>query len=91
VEEDEHFVFRSDGNNYERHPVKVGAHNNDFIEVVEGLDAGDEVLLKMPDDYEPPQMEIARGPKERDVEKGSGVEAVADKSLEEEAKLDKNA
>jgi multidrug efflux pump subunit AcrA (membrane-fusion protein) len=91
VEEDEHFVFRSDGNNYERHPVKVGAHNNDFIEVVEGLDAGDEVLLKMPDDYEPPQMEIARGPKERDVEKGSGVEAVVDKSLEEEAKLDKNA
>ncbi|MDF1863173.1 MAG: efflux RND transporter periplasmic adaptor subunit [Verrucomicrobiales bacterium] len=91
VEEDEHFVFRSDGNNYERHPVKVGAHNNDFIEVVEGLDEGEEVLLKMPDDYEPPQMEIARGPKEREVEKGSGVEAVAKKAVKKEAKLDKNA
>lgn len=63
VENDQSFVFRKSGGGYERVPVKVGNHNSDFIEVVSGIDSGDEVFLKMPDDYEPSEVQIAEQPK----------------------------
>ena len=59
VEEEEHFVFLKTTGGYERRLVEVGMHNSDFIEVVDGIDPGEEVILKMPDDYEPPQVQIA--------------------------------
>ena len=59
VEEDEHFVFLKKSGGYERRPVEVGMHNTEFIEVTSGIDPGEEVILKMPDDYEPPQIQIA--------------------------------
>ena len=89
VEEDEHFVFRKTGGNYERLPVTVGSHNDEFIQVVDGLAPGEEVLLKMPDDYEPPQLEIAtKATKERKVEAGIEKEKTA---LTKREKTDKNA
>ncbi len=89
VEEDEHFVFRKTGGNYERLPVTVGSHNDEFIQVVDGLAPGEEVLLKMPDDYEPPQLEIAtKATKERKVEAGIEEEKTA---LTKREKTDKNA
>ncbi len=52
VENNERFVFRKTMNGYERRPVKIGSHNSEYVELMEGLDAGDQVLLKMPEDYE---------------------------------------
>ncbi len=71
VENQEHFVFQKTMAGYERKPVQIGANNNDFIEIKKGLEKGDEVFLKMPDDYEPLQLEIADKPRERVVEGGS--------------------
>ena len=89
AEEDEHFVFRKTGGDYERLPVTVGSHNDEFIQVVDGLAPGEEVLLKMPDDYEPPQLEIAtKATKERKVEAGIEEEKTA---LTKREKTDKNA
>ncbi|MDF1659318.1 MAG: efflux RND transporter periplasmic adaptor subunit [Verrucomicrobiales bacterium] len=68
VEEDEHFVFLKTAGGYERREVQVGMHNSDFIEVIGGIDPGEEVILKMPDDYEPPQVQIAKNPKEKKAE-----------------------
>ncbi|MEM9016127.1 MAG: efflux RND transporter periplasmic adaptor subunit, partial [Verrucomicrobiota bacterium] len=65
VEDQEYFVFRKSGGNYERIPVDVGAHNNEFIEIVGGVDEGEEVLLKMPEDYEPPEVQIATKSKKK--------------------------
>lgn len=87
VENEEHFVFRRDGGGYERLPVKVGDHNNDFIEVVDGLSPGQEVLLKMPEDYEPENVQIVKKPREREIEEGSESKAVAKKG----EKANKNA
>jgi len=89
AEEDEHFVFRKTGGDYERLPVTVGSHNDEFIQVVDGLAPGEEILLKMPDDYEPPQLEIAtKATKERKVEAGIEEEKTA---LTKREKTDKNA
>jgi len=89
AEEGEHFVFRKTGGDYERLPVTVGSHNDEFIQVVDGLAPGEEVLLKMPDDYEPPQLEIAtKATKERKVEAGIEEEKTA---LTKREKTDKNA
>lgn len=60
VENGGHFVFVRTLGGYERRVVEIGAHNNDFIELKKGLEAGDEVLLKMPDDYEPAKVDKAR-------------------------------
>lgn len=57
VENNEHFVFRKTLGGYERRPVRIGAYNNDFIELKEGINEGDEVFLKMPDSYEPPKVQ----------------------------------
>jgi hypothetical protein len=60
VENGEHFVFRKTLGGYERQVVEIGAHNNDFIELRKGLEEGDQVFLKMPDDYEPAQVDKSR-------------------------------
>lgn len=89
VEESEHFVFRRKRGDYERVPVQVGSHNDEFIEIVGGVEPGEEVLLKMPDDYEPPQIEVAKkSKKKREIEAGSGKKETASNKRE---KLDKNA
>lgn len=53
VEEDQHFVFVESGGKRRRQSVTVGEHNNEFIEVMSGLDEGDIVMLSTPDDFEP--------------------------------------
>lgn len=53
-EEDAHYTFVMDGDKYERRPVAIGAHNDEFIEVKEGLEEGDTVLLKRPEGYDDP-------------------------------------
>ncbi len=53
VEKDQHFVFVESGGKRRRQSVTVGEHNNEFIEVMSGLDEGDVVMLNTPDDFEP--------------------------------------
>jgi multidrug efflux pump subunit AcrA (membrane-fusion protein) len=65
VENQDHFVFLKTATGFEHHLVKAGSHNNEFIEVISGLEKGDEVLLKMPDDYEPAKLEIATSSRSR--------------------------
>jgi len=56
VEEDQHFVFVESGGKRRRQSVTVGEHNNEFIEVMSGLDEGDVVMLNTPDDFEPGEL-----------------------------------
>ena len=65
VENQDKFVFLKTATGFERHLVEAGAHNNKFIEVISGLEKGDEVLLKMPDDYEPTKLEMATSSRSR--------------------------
>ncbi|HRQ89560.1 MAG TPA: efflux RND transporter periplasmic adaptor subunit [Bacteroidia bacterium] len=74
VENGEHFVFRKTLGGYERRPVEIGAHNNDYVELRKGVDVGDSVLLKMPDDYEPAQAVKSRVAK-RHTEPGEPVKS----------------
>lgn len=53
VEKDRHFVFMKNGGEYRRQPVKIGEHNDEFIQIVDGIDDGSVVALRMPDGYEP--------------------------------------
>jgi predicted nucleic acid-binding Zn-ribbon protein len=78
---------------YKRQPVRIGAFNNDFIELQEGVDAGDKVFLKMPDSYEPAKVQnsrIARDAREREAEAEAKAEAKA-KAKAEAGKVDKTA
>ena len=52
VEDDVHFVFVRKGGKSIRRPVKVGEHNDEFIEILAGVDEGDSVLLNAPTEYE---------------------------------------
>ncbi len=54
IENDQHVVFLKKGSSFEKVNVEVGANNNEFIEIVEGLEELQPVMLKMPDGYEPP-------------------------------------
>lgn len=90
VENQEHFVFRKTVAGYERHIVEIGANNNDFIEIRDGLDKGDEVFLKMPDDYEAPQLQIADEPRKRVIEAGRD-ERTALRDAEKSKKAEDNA
>lgn len=75
VENSEHFVFLKTLTGYQRQLVEIGAHNNDFIELKKGVEAGDNVFLKMPDSYEPAKLkksQVARGDEGRKIERGSG-------------------
>ena len=67
VENKDYFVFKKSVTGYERHLVDAGSHNNEFIEVISGLNEGDEVFLKMPDDYEPTELESATRSAKREV------------------------
>lgn len=60
VENGQYFVFRRTLGGYERRPVEIGGHNNEYIELRQGVEPGDSVLLKMPDDYKPTQDDKAR-------------------------------
>ncbi|MCB1078405.1 MAG: efflux RND transporter periplasmic adaptor subunit, partial [Verrucomicrobiae bacterium] len=40
VEKDKHYVFVNDGAGFRRQAVKVGDHNDEFVEIVEGIDEG---------------------------------------------------
>jgi HlyD family secretion protein len=93
VENSEHFVFMKTSSGYKRQPVRIGAFNNDFIELQEGVDAGDKVFLKMPDSYEPAKVQnsrIARDAREREAEAEAKAEAKA-KAKAEAGKVDKTA
>ncbi len=85
VEEDEHFVFLKTSGGYERREVEVGMHNSDFIEVLEGIDPGEEVILKMPDDYEPPQVQIATEPKVKATESKTAAQDLEPKPISKNA------
>jgi HlyD family secretion protein len=71
AENSEHFVFLKTLSGYKRQTVRVGASNNDFIELQEGVEVGDRVFLKMPDGYEPAKAQnsrMARGVEERRIQ-----------------------
>lgn len=57
VEKDKHFVFVRDGGSYRRQPVTIGEHNDEFIQIVKGIEQGDKVALRVPDGYEAPRDE----------------------------------
>jgi HlyD family secretion protein len=84
TENGEHFVFVKTLGGYERRVVEIGAHNNDFVQVKKGVDGGDLVLLKMPGDYEPAQVDksrLARQPipaEESSASGGAGKTAAAE-------------
>jgi HlyD family secretion protein len=67
LENGEHFVFVKSLAGYERRVVEIGAHNNDFIELRKGIEAGDRVFLKMPDGYESQRIQMAGEGRERKV------------------------
>lgn len=56
VEDDQHYVFLESGGKRRRKSVKIGEHNNEFIEVMSGLDEGDIVMLNTPADFEPGEL-----------------------------------
>jgi len=97
VENSEHFVFIKTLGGYKRQAVKIGAYNNDFIELQEGVDAGDKVFLKMPDSYEPAKVQnsrIARDAREREAEAEAGQgqkTASTDGETEEAVESDEKA
>ncbi len=91
VENGEHFVFRKTLTGYDRQIVEIGAHNNDFIELRKGLEEGDEVFLKMPEDYEPAQVDkarLARRPLPRGNDESDKATAATEKP---KPRSDKNA
>lgn len=59
VEHDEHFVFLKKGNQYERNVIEIGDHNDEFIQILEGVTVDDSVALSMPPDYETAPVEMA--------------------------------
>ena len=61
-------------------------HNSDFIEVTSGIDPGEEVILKMPDDYEPPKFQIADQTKKKQADSKTAA-----KDAESQPKSLKNA
>ena len=88
VENSEHFVFIKTLGGYKRQLVQIGAYNNDFIELKEGVNEGDEVFLKMPDSYEPAKVQnsrIARDAREREAEAGKADKTASTAGESEEA------
>ncbi len=61
TEDDEHFVFLKRGSNFNRHPVKIGQNNDQYIEIKSGLNDDQVVSLAMPEGYEPPQKAKGKG------------------------------
>lgn len=86
IENGKHFVFVKNRSGYERRSVEIGANNNDFVQLREGVDAGEFVLLKMPSDYEPPQVEKTKIAKDRiPAEQSVPAEASATAANEDSA------
>jgi multidrug efflux pump subunit AcrA (membrane-fusion protein) len=88
VENSEHFVFIKTLGGYKRQLVQIGAYNNDFIELKEGVNEGDEVFLQMPDSYEPAKVQnsrIARDAREREAEAGKADKTASTAGESEEA------
>ncbi len=48
VENDQHFCYVNDGSTLQRREVKTGAFNDEFIEVVSGINQGESVALTIP-------------------------------------------
>jgi len=48
VENDHHFCYVNTGSDLERRPIDTGAFNDEFIEVVKGLNLGENVSLTVP-------------------------------------------
>lgn len=48
VENDHHFCYVNTGNELQRREVSTGAFNDEFIEVLKGLDLGENVALTLP-------------------------------------------
>ncbi|MEM7699104.1 MAG: efflux RND transporter periplasmic adaptor subunit [Verrucomicrobiota bacterium] len=57
-ENDDQFVFVDTLTGYERRLVDVGQHNNEFIEIQGGVEEGETVRLRKPEDYEPAPLEV---------------------------------
>ena len=54
TESDEHFVFRKTGEmQFKKQIVTIGQHNDEFIEIRDGLKEYQIVALAMPEDYKP--------------------------------------
>jgi len=88
AENSEHFVFLKTLGGYKRQTVRIGANNNDFIELREGVEVGDRVFLKMPDGYEPAKAQnsrIARGVEERRIQADKEKKTVSTVGEKEEA------
>ena len=49
-EKSENYVYLKDGRNFTRRPVKTADKNLYFVEIIEGLTAGDTIALSVPDD-----------------------------------------
>lgn len=62
VEDDRHYVFVDLGGTKSRRPVIIGEHNDEFIEIVDGVEEGESILLNTPIDYEPGDVLGAVGP-----------------------------
>ena len=65
TESDEHFVFLKNGTDFKRHVVVIGQHNDEFIEIKEGLQEDDIVALSMPEDYDPETQTEGKGKKKK--------------------------
>ncbi|GEP44365.1 efflux RND transporter periplasmic adaptor subunit [Brevifollis gellanilyticus] len=48
VEQDQHFCYIRSGSKLERRSIKTGVFNDEFIEVRDGVNAGEEVALSLP-------------------------------------------
>lgn len=82
VENSEHFVFLKTVGGYKRHPVEIGAHNNEFIELKKGIEEGDRVFLKMPQGYEPAKVQKSRVAGERKARSVEGEQTERTASTE---------
>ena len=60
VEEDMHYVFLKKNGRYEPVPVTIGEHNEEFIEIVDGVKPGETVALKTPAFFEESPMETQK-------------------------------
>ena len=49
-EKSENYVYIKNGRNFTRRPVKTAVKNLYFVEIIEGLTAGDTIALSVPDD-----------------------------------------
>lgn len=81
TESDERFVFLKTSGGFERHPVTIGANNNEYVEIKEGLVEGQQVMLKMPEDYEPSHSDKAKIAQRASRKAASAPQASTDKAV----------